>query len=56
MTRNLGPEIVIAAPLNGATSAPVVLANAASPEALAAVGHANWVEFTGPPVGVSDPL
>ena len=23
---------------------------------LAAVGHANWVEFVGPPVGVSDPL
>jgi len=28
----------------------------AGPEALAAVGHANWVEFTGPPLGVSDPL
>jgi mannose-6-phosphate isomerase-like protein (cupin superfamily) len=27
-----------------------------SPETLAAVGHANWVEFVGPPVGVSDPL
>ena len=27
-----------------------------SPEALIAVGHANWVEITGPPVGVSDPL
>jgi quercetin dioxygenase-like cupin family protein len=26
------------------------------PEALAAVGHANWVEFTGPPLGVTDPL
>ena len=26
------------------------------PEKLAAVGHANWVEFVGPPVGVSDPL
>jgi mannose-6-phosphate isomerase-like protein (cupin superfamily) len=25
-------------------------------EALAAVGHANWVEFVGPPVGISDPL
>lgn len=25
-------------------------------EKLAAVGHANWVEFVGPPVGVSDPL
>jgi len=23
---------------------------------LAAVGHANWVEFTGPPIAVSDPL
>jgi mannose-6-phosphate isomerase-like protein (cupin superfamily) len=29
---------------------------AAGPEALAAVGHANWIEFTGPPVAVSDPL
>jgi mannose-6-phosphate isomerase-like protein (cupin superfamily) len=28
----------------------------AGPEALAAVGHANWVEFSGPPLGVSDPL
>lgn len=27
-----------------------------TPETLAAVGHANWVEFVGPPVGVSDPL
>lgn len=26
------------------------------PDALAAVGHANWIEFIGPPVGVSDPL
>jgi len=26
------------------------------PERLAAVGRANWVEFVGPPVGVSDPL
>jgi mannose-6-phosphate isomerase-like protein (cupin superfamily) len=26
------------------------------PEKLAAVGHANWLEFVGPPVGVSDPL
>jgi mannose-6-phosphate isomerase-like protein (cupin superfamily) len=26
------------------------------PETLPAVGHANWVEFVGPPVGVSDPL
>jgi mannose-6-phosphate isomerase-like protein (cupin superfamily) len=25
-------------------------------EKLAAVGHANWLEFVGPPVGVSDPL
>ncbi|HVO68765.1 MAG TPA: cupin domain-containing protein [Aggregatilineaceae bacterium] len=33
-----------------------VLPGPAGPEALAAVGHANWVEFTGPPVGVSDPL
>ena len=26
------------------------------PEALAAVGRANWMEFSGPPLGVSDPL
>jgi hypothetical protein len=26
------------------------------PETLAAVGHANWVEFVGPPLGISDPL
>jgi mannose-6-phosphate isomerase-like protein (cupin superfamily) len=26
------------------------------PEMLSAVGHANWVEFVGPPLGVSDPL
>ncbi|MFI5692842.1 cupin domain-containing protein [Kribbella sp. NPDC051586] len=26
------------------------------PEELAAVGHANWVEFAGPPLAVSDPL
>lgn len=25
-------------------------------EMLAAVGHANWIEFVGPPLGVSDPL
>jgi mannose-6-phosphate isomerase-like protein (cupin superfamily) len=25
-------------------------------DALAAVGHANWVEFIGPPLAVSDPL
>ncbi|MHA6780317.1 cupin domain-containing protein [Pseudonocardia saturnea] len=25
-------------------------------DALAAVGHANWIEFVGPPLGVSDPL
>ena len=31
-------------------------AGSASPGALAAVGHANWIEFTGPPLGVSDPL
>jgi mannose-6-phosphate isomerase-like protein (cupin superfamily) len=29
---------------------------AVGPEALAAVGLANWIEFVGPPVGVSDPL
>ena len=28
----------------------------ASPETLAVMGHANWVEFIGPPLGVSDPL
>jgi hypothetical protein len=33
-----------------------LLPGPASPEALIAVGHANWVEITGPPVGVSDPL
>ena len=27
-----------------------------SPETLSALGHANWVEFVGPPAGVSDPL
>ncbi|NEA34336.1 cupin domain-containing protein [Streptomyces sp. SID13031] len=27
-----------------------------APDLLAAVGHANWVEFVGPPVGVTDPL
>jgi oxalate decarboxylase/phosphoglucose isomerase-like protein (cupin superfamily) len=26
------------------------------PEILSSVGHANWIEFVGPPVGVSDPL
>ena len=26
------------------------------PEALVEVGHANWLEFTGPPLAVSDPL
>lgn len=25
------------------------------PEELAAIGHANWIEFTGPPLGDSDP-
>ena len=33
-----------------------LLPGPAGPEALTAVGRANWVEFTGPPVGVSDPL
>jgi quercetin dioxygenase-like cupin family protein len=28
----------------------------ASPETLAVMGRANWVEFIGPPLGVSDPL
>lgn len=26
------------------------------PEELAAIGHACWIEFAGPPLGVSDPL
>lgn len=26
------------------------------PEELAAIGHANWIEFGGPPLSVSDPL
>ena len=26
------------------------------PQALAAVGHANWIDFNGPPIAVSDPL
>ena len=33
-----------------------LLPGPASPKTLAAVGHANWIEFVGPPVGVSDPL
>lgn len=33
-----------------------LLPGSAGLEALAAVGHANWIEFTGPPIGVSDPL
>lgn len=33
-----------------------LLPGPAGPEALTAVGHANWVEFNGPPVAVSDPL
>jgi quercetin dioxygenase-like cupin family protein len=28
----------------------------ADPELLAAIGHANGVEFVGPPLGVSDPI
>jgi mannose-6-phosphate isomerase-like protein (cupin superfamily) len=28
----------------------------ADPRKLEAVGHANWVEFVGPPVAISDPL
>lgn len=31
-------------------------AGAAGPETLAAVGRTNWLEFVGPPAGVSDPL
>ncbi|MFF0270285.1 hypothetical protein [Kribbella sp. NPDC004536] len=26
------------------------------PEQLAAVGHAAWIEFSGPPLDVSDPV
>jgi mannose-6-phosphate isomerase-like protein (cupin superfamily) len=33
-----------------------LLPGPAGPDALTAVGHANWLEFTGPPIGVSDPL
>jgi mannose-6-phosphate isomerase-like protein (cupin superfamily) len=33
-----------------------LLPGPAGPETLTAVGHANWLEFTGPPVAVSDPL
>ena len=33
-----------------------LLSGSANPEALSAVGHANGIEFTGPPVGISDPL
>jgi mannose-6-phosphate isomerase-like protein (cupin superfamily) len=33
-----------------------LLPGSVDPETLAAVGHANWLEFVGPPVGVSDPL
>jgi mannose-6-phosphate isomerase-like protein (cupin superfamily) len=33
-----------------------LLPGLAGPETLTAVGHANWLEFTGPPVAVSDPL
>lgn len=32
------------------------LGPSARPEDLATVGHANWIEFVGPPVAVSDPL
>jgi hypothetical protein len=33
-----------------------LLPGPAGPEALAAVGMANWIEFSGPPLGDSDPL
>jgi len=33
-----------------------LLPGPAGPEALTAAGHANWIEFSGPPVAVSDPL
>jgi mannose-6-phosphate isomerase-like protein (cupin superfamily) len=33
-----------------------LLPGPAGPEALSAVGHANWLEFTGPPMAISDPL
>jgi mannose-6-phosphate isomerase-like protein (cupin superfamily) len=32
------------------------LPGAEDTEKLVAVGHANWIEFVGPPLGVSDPL
>lgn len=32
------------------------LGPAAGPEQLFAVGRTNWIEFLGPPVGISDPL
>jgi mannose-6-phosphate isomerase-like protein (cupin superfamily) len=32
------------------------LAGPVDAEALAAVGHANWIEFIGPPLAISDPL
>jgi hypothetical protein len=31
-------------------------AGAAGPETLAVVGRTHWVEFVGPPAGVSDPI
>lgn len=33
-----------------------LLPGPAGPAALAAVGHLNWIDFVGPPLGVSDPL
>ncbi len=31
------------------------LARPVDPEEVAAIGHANWMEFSGPPLAVSDP-
>ncbi len=33
-----------------------LLSDPVSPEALAALGRANWLDFVGPPLQVSDPL
>ncbi|MGW6196057.1 cupin domain-containing protein [Kribbella sp. NPDC055110] len=31
------------------------LSRPVDPEEIAAIGHASWIEFSGPPLGVSDP-
>lgn len=33
-----------------------LLSDPVDSEALASIGHANWLEFVGPPLGISDPL